>query len=108
MVVRIITLKNKKEINYLFQNGETSIFFPFMLYFIDSKEPKVLFSISKKKIARAVDRNKLKRQLKAIYAKDFSWNLNKHLAFVYIANYVCDTKTMKEAMQKIKDTYDKA
>ena len=107
MVVRIITLKNKKEINYLFQNGETSIFFPFMLYFMDSKEPKVLFSILKK-IARAVDRNKLKRQLKAIYAKDFSWNLNKHLAFVYIANYVCDTKTMKEAMQKIKDTYDKA
>ena len=79
-----------------------------MLYFLDSKEPKVLFSISKKKISKAVDRNKLKRQLKAIYGRDFSWNLNKHLAFVYIANYVCDSKTIKEAMQKIKETYEKA
>ena len=105
--MRIITLKNKKEIKHLLQNGETSIFFPLMLYFMESKEPKVLFTISKKKITKAVDRNKLKRQLKAIYAKDFSWNMNKHLAFVYIANYVCDTKTMKEAMQKIKDTYEK-
>ena len=108
MVLKINTLKNKKEINRLFQKGEISIFFPLMIYVVQSKEPKVLFSISKKKKAKAVERNKLKRQLKAIYAKDLSWNLNKHLAFVYIANYVCDTKTMKEAMQKIKDTYDKA
>mgnify|MGYP006255099885 FL=1 len=100
-------LKNKNQISQLFQKGETSIFFPLMLYSMDSKEPKVLFSISKKKISKAVERNKLKRQLKAIYAEDFSWNLNKHLAIVYIANYVCDTTEMKEAMQKIKDTYEK-
>ena len=64
--------------------------------------------ISKKKIAKAVERNKLKRQLKAIYAEDFSWNLNKHLAIVYIANYVCELTTIKEAMQKIKNTYEKS
>ena len=104
----INTLKNKKQINRLFQKGETFTFFPLMLYSIASKEPKVLFSISKKKIAKAVERNKLKRQLKAIYAEDFSWNLNKHLAIVYIANYVCDAIELKEAMQKIKDTYEKS
>ena len=107
MVLKINTLKNKKEINRLFQKGETAIFFPLMIYVVQSKEPKVLFSISKKKIAKAVERNKLKRQLKAIYAEDFSWNLNKHLAIVYIANYVCDAIELKEAMQKIKDTYEK-
>ena len=107
MVLKIISLKNKKEINRLFQKGETSIFFPLMLYVMDSKEPRVLFSISKKKIAKAVERNKLKRQLKAIYAENFSWNLNKHLAIVYIANYVCEAIELKEAMQKIKDTYEK-
>ena len=107
MVLKINTLKNKEEINRLFQKGETSIFFPLMLYVIDSKEPRVLFSISKKKIAKAVERNKLKRQLKAIYAENFSWNLNKHLAIVYIANYVCEAIELKEAMQKIKDTYEK-
>ena len=78
-----------------------------MFYCIESKEPKVLFSISKKKIAKAVERNKLKRQLKAIYTKYFGWNLDKHLAIVYIANYVCDTIELTEAMQKIKDTYEK-
>ena len=107
MVVSINTLKNKKQINRLFKKGEISIFFPLMFYCIESKEPKVLFSISKKKIAKAVERNKLKRQLKAIYVEDFSWNLNKHLAIVYIANYVCDAIELKEAMQKIKDTYEK-
>ena len=107
MVLKINTLKNKEEINRLFQKGETSIFYPLMVYFVQSKEPKVLFSISKKKIAKAVERNKLKRQLKAIYAENFSWNLNKHLAIVYIADYVCDAIELKEAMQKIKDTYEK-
>ena len=103
----ISTLKNKKQINRLFKKGETSIFFPLMFYCIESKEPKVLFSISKKKIAKAVERNKLKRQLKAIYTKYFGCNLDKHLAIVYIANYVCDAIELKEAMQKIKDTYEK-
>jgi len=106
--LKIISLKNKNEITRLFQKGETSIFFPLMLYVMDSKEPKVLFSISKKKIAKTVERNKLKRQLKAIYTEDFSWNLNKHLAIVYIANYVCELTTIKEAMQKIKNTYEKS
>ncbi len=101
------TLKKKKEIQHLFQFGETTLFFPLMLYVSTKKEPKVLFSISKKKIAKAVERNKLKRQLKAIYSSDLSWNLDKHIAFVYIANYVCDNKTLKEAMQKIKETYEK-
>ena len=71
------------------------------------KSQKCYFLFQKKKIAKAVERNKLKRQLKAIYTKDFSWNLNKHLAIVYIANYVCDTIELTEAMQKIKDTYEK-
>ena len=105
--MKINTLKNKEEINRLFQKGETSIFYPLMVYFVQSKKPKVLFSISKKKIAKAVERNKLKRQLKAIYAENFSWNLNKHLAIVYIANYICDAIELKEAMQKIKETYEK-
>ena len=104
--MKINTLKNKKEINRLFQKGETSIFYPLMVYVVQSKEPKVLFSISKKKIAKAVERNKLKRQLKAIYTKYFGCNLDKHLAIVYLANYVCDATVMKEAMQKIKDTYE--
>ena len=72
-----------------------------------AKSQKCYFLFPKKKIAKAVERNKLKRQLKAIYAEDFSWNLNKHLAIVYIANYVCEAIELKEAMQKIKDTYEK-
>ena len=51
-----------KEINHLFRFGKTTIIFPLMVYCLEAKEPKVLYSISKKKINKAVDRNKIKRQ----------------------------------------------
>ena len=101
----MITIKNQKEINHLFRFGKITIIFPLMVYCLEAKEPKVLFSISKKKINKAVDRNKIKRQLKDIYSKDLSWNVKKHIAFVYIADNICDYNTLYTSMNKIKNAY---
>ena len=83
------TLIDKKSIDLLFYIGKSFKSFPLIIYTINSKENKVLFSVSKKLFLKAVDRNKIKRQLKSIYFNNY--NLiqhkikNKTIAFVYIS-----------------------
>ena len=43
---------------------------PVTILTISHDKHKVLFSVSKKHLARAVDRNKIKRQMRAIYFKN--------------------------------------
>ncbi len=71
-------LCNKKEIDLLFKEGRSINKFPFKLYWFPRNEDtdlnKIVISISKRSIKRAVDRNKLKRQLKEIYFKNVCFN----------------------------------
>ena len=83
-------LIDKNSINSLFKNGKTNKSFPLIMYSISSNENKVLFTVSKKFFIKAVDRNKIKRQLKSIYFKNinqFKDEINLYnIAFVYISN----------------------
>jgi ribonuclease P protein component len=83
-------LIDKKAINLLFKNGKTNKSFPIIMYSISSNENKVLFTVSKKHFLRAVDRNKIKRQLKSIYFNNTNQFKDKikqqNIAFVYISN----------------------
>ncbi|EAZ81193.1 ribonuclease P protein component [Algoriphagus machipongonensis] len=68
----------EKEIKELFSEGSSFFLFPFKVQFFVKKHgehgtPKVLFSVSKKKIKKAVDRNFVKRRMKE------SYRLNKSL-----------------------------
>ena len=65
-------LHAEKEIKELFNEGSSFFLFPFKIQFFVKKEggdgtPKVLFSVSKKKIKKAVDRNFIKRRMKEAY-----------------------------------------
>jgi ribonuclease P protein component len=65
-------LCNKKLIDGLFHNGSSFLCYPFKVswMFADAEQPfpaQVLFSVSKKRFKRAVDRNRVKRISRETY-----------------------------------------
>lgn len=69
-------LRSKKQIKELFQNGSSFFIYPFKVYHNNSGSsecPMVLFSVPKKNLKRAVDRNLIRRRMREVY------RLNKSL-----------------------------
>lgn len=89
-------LKSRKQIEFLFLKGKTfhepPIFVRWNYISVEQDFPaKVMFSVSKKKFKRAVDRNRIKRLMREAYRKN-KWiiydELSKngkqiHLSFVF-------------------------
>ena len=106
-------LKSKKAIEQLFKKGSRLKGFPVALsYFISSAPLEdagvvIMVSVPKKKVKKAVHRNKIKRQLREAYrtqkhslvaaAKDSK--LRIHLAFVYQGDH---SSNFTEISEKIK------
>ena len=96
-------LKDKIIIATLFKNGEKFTKSPITILTISHDKHKVLFSVSKKQLARAVDRNKIKRQMRAIYFKNkelFIENGGKSLTMVPSLN---DSSKWADSMLEIID-----
>ncbi len=64
-------LKSKKNIDLLFAKGKGISSNPIrIVYYYEENErilPQVMFSVSKKNFKKAVDRNRIKRQMREIY-----------------------------------------
>ena len=94
-----LILKNKAEINTLFENGKSFSDGIVMLRFSDSDSNKFLFAVSSKKFKRAVDRNKIKRLMKeSVTDVKFS---NKKLAIVYIGNTIPTFEIINNSVNKL-------
>ncbi|NLP57045.1 ribonuclease P protein component [Lutibacter sp. B1] len=85
-------LKSKKLIEQLFAEGSRIKSFPIQLIYLqstyDAEFPiKVGFSVPKRSIKLAVNRNRIKRVLREVYRKNkylFSENIHKQYIFMFI------------------------
>jgi len=104
-------LKSKKLIAQLFAEGNSVKAVPFQLIFLQkehhSKFPiKVAFTVPKKNIKLAVNRNRIKRLIREVYRKNkylFSENINKQylFMFVYTAKKEINYTTLEASIKKV-------
>lgn len=102
-------LHSKKSIKELFEKGSSFFLYPFRVVYMplgpDRNETnQVLFSVSKRKIRRAIDRNYIKRRMKEGYRLNkgliSSLEVKYKIAFIYLAPELADFHTLQAKVQK--------
>ena len=107
-------LKSKKQIEHLFENGQSIMAYPLLLKYMetefqDNAVTKTAVSVSKKKFNKAVDRIKIKRLIREVYRLNkpiYFNNLTTQYALMIL--YIGDEKpiyanlndSMKELLEK--------
>ena len=94
-------LSNRKVISKLFKTGTKKTIKPITLISMPFEKNKVLFSVSKKHIPKAVDRNKIKRQMHAIYFNNLELFLQeptKAIALTYVSKSPTSFVEIKKSM----------
>ena len=108
---KIEHLYGDKNIENLYANGKSFLVYPLRIVYlaVENEEipVRVMVSVSKKKIKRAVNRNKIKRLMRETYRLNknelitFSveQQLKIHIAFQYIATEIETFQTLNVKMQ---------
>ena len=94
-------LSNQKIISKLFTTGLKKTVKPLTLTTIPFDKNKVLFAVSKKYIPKAVERNKIKRQMHAIYFNNLELFLQeptKAIALTYVSKSPTSFLDIKKSM----------
>lgn len=110
-------LSSLKEIDALFSKGKSFTKYPLRIVWGAGRKPddipaRILFSVSKKKFSRAVDRNRIKRLMRESYRilkPGFFNALDKNhsidVAIIYIGTELMDLaaiqKSMETALQRL-------
>jgi len=108
-------LHGKITIDCLFSQGKSIFSFPFVVFYqvvsttVYSPLCTVLFSVSKKKISHATQRNLVKRRMREVFRKNKHLLYSKisalqsnslHLAFVYISNEILTYSQIEKKMME--------
>ena len=99
------TLKDRETVSRLFKKGTKIKVEAVLSLSLNNKHETVLFSVSKKNIPRAVDRNKIKRQMRAIFFNNRRLLNNvktpKAMAFIYLEKSIIDYSKLLSCMTTI-------
>ena len=103
-------LKGKKQIEILFEEGHSINVFPFRLIFVQSSETTIGISVGKKNFKLAVDRNRIKRQMRESAKKIFVPLLNEstnnyNLMLVYTGKEKPEWKQMIEKIKVVAEKF---
>ena len=94
-------LSNPKAISNLFKTGSKKTVKPLTLIAMPFAKNKVLFAVSKKHIPKATQRNKIKRQMHAIYFNNlvlFLQEPTKAIALTYVSKSPTSFAEIKKSM----------
>ena len=103
-------LHSKKSIKELFDKGSSFFLYPFKVIYLtldaaSTETNQVLFSVSKRKIKKAVHRNLVKRRIKEAYRLNKSLiasSVTKNkIALIYVASELEDFNTIQQKVQRI-------
>jgi ribonuclease P protein component len=104
-------LRLKKDIENLFKQGKKTFNYPLTLIFLTIESPEknlCAVSVPKKKFKKAVDRNRIKRQMREAYRlnKDKIQVDNKHfhMMFVYSISEKLEYSQIEKAMKKLLES----
>lgn len=118
---KISSLKSKKDITHLFKNKIGFVIYPIKVMYVQipnkSNSIKLIFSVSKKKFKKAVDRNKIKRHMREAYRTNqtiLNTNINNMGLAIYIGYigkntipYYCIEDKIKKSLIRLLDNIKK-
>jgi ribonuclease P protein component len=104
-------LHAQKSIKELFDKGSSFFLYPFKVLVlnipaIEPKAPQVLFSVSKKKIKKAVHRNRMKRIIKEGYRLNKQiltghTGTNQLIGLIFVSSEMMPFQTIQDKVQKV-------
>jgi ribonuclease P protein component len=105
-------LKSKKEISFVFENGESVFSFPVKLFYLKNTNPvtaSVAFMVGKKNIRLAVEINLVKRRMRESFKLNClndRFFLGYSLVFVYLDKKVASFDQITKGFQGVLEKFN--